>query len=72
MSQRCCYGLLVFLISGHMGAATFYSIDSHEPPFLHRNNDDKGVIQWDTGDIAREVALSDGVSVNYQGLFCAL
>ena len=47
--------------------AKFFSVDSHVPPFLYRNNDERNVIQWDTGDIARDVALSDGVVVNYQG-----
>jgi hypothetical protein len=68
-SRLCTFVFFSCLLLKSWTDASFYSIDSHTPPFLHRNNDEKGVIQWDTGDVARDVALSDGVTVNYQGRF---
>eukprot|EP00961_Rhodomonas_salina_P029507 397463-Rhodomonas_salina.1 len=42
------------------------SPDLSKPPFLHRSND-ASLLQWDTGDIACMLALSQAVVVNYQG-----
>eukprot|EP00961_Rhodomonas_salina_P196459 2651248-Rhodomonas_salina.2 len=63
----CC--ALVSLLCVRSATGYFYSTDGHIPPFLHRTGSSTEVVQWDTGDLARDLALSHGVMVNYQGVY---
>ncbi len=47
-------------------AASFFSIVTETPPYLRRPGPVPLVLEWDTGDIARQMALSQGVFVNHQ------
>jgi hypothetical protein len=47
-------------------AASFFSIVTETPPYLRRPGPVPLVLEWDTGDIARQMALSQGVFVSHQ------
>lgn len=59
--------LVLVLYCATTGSCYRFVISSQYPPFLRRASQE--ILQWDTGDLARILALSDGVVVNHQGVW---
>lgn len=59
-------GALLLVACACHCAGLHMSIDTSSSPFVKRA-DPHVVLQWDTGDVARVLALSQAVVVNYQG-----
>ena len=52
----------------HTVYASVFSITTEMPPYLVRPGPVPARLDWDTGDLARHMALSQAIHVNHQGV----
>lgn len=48
--------------------AVWFNVLTDSPPYLRRAGNTHAIVDWDTGDLARQVSLSAGVVINHQGV----